>query len=80
MASSSKNINMPLIFALSIGAAVSLVATVMFALAWYEYEQRVVLNEQVLSLPMHDELYDQEVAAQNAPHNGHAEGHGGEGH
>ena len=66
MASSSKSINMPLIFAVSIGAAVSLVAIVMFALAWYEYEARVVLNDQVIDAPTHDALYEQRAAEQRA--------------
>lgn len=64
MASSSKNINMPLIFAISIGSAVSLVAIVMFGLAWYEYEARVVLNDQVLVKPTHDAEYDKALAEQ----------------
>lgn len=66
MASSSKNINMPLIFAISIGATVSLVATSMFGLAWYEYEARRVLTKQVLSGPTHDEAYDKIKAEQLA--------------
>lgn len=66
MASSSKTINMPLIFAISIGATVSLVAITMFGLAWYEYESRVVLKEQVLEGPTHDEAYDERKAEQLA--------------
>lgn len=66
MASSSKQINMPLIFAISIGATVSLVAISMFGLAWYEYEARVVLNEQVLQGPTHDDAYDRVRAEQDA--------------
>lgn len=66
MASSSKNINMPLIFAISIGATVSLVATSMFGLAWYQYEARVVLREQVLVGPTHDNSYDKVKAQQLA--------------
>lgn len=66
MASSSKQINMPLIFAISIGATVSLLATTMFGLAWYEYESRVVLNEQVLQGPTHDDAYDRVRAEQEA--------------
>lgn len=66
MASSSKTINMPLIFAVSIGATVSLIAIVMFGLAWYEYEYRLVLKDQVLSLPTHDDQYDQRLAEQEA--------------
>lgn len=63
MASSSKTINMPLIFAICIGATVSLVAITMFGLAWYEYEARIVLREQVLmqdgkTAPTHDEAYE----------------------
>ena len=62
MASSSKTINMPLIFAISIGATVSLVAITMFGLAWYEYEARVVLRDQVLledgkAAPTHGDAY-----------------------
>lgn len=57
MASSSKTINMPLMFAISIGSTVALLATTMFGLAWYEYEKRVVLNEQVLTSPTHDPTY-----------------------
>jgi len=69
MASSSKNINMPLIFAISIGASVSLVAISMFGLAWYEYEAKVVLREQVLEedgmpAPMHDAAYERARSAQ----------------
>lgn len=66
MASSSKTINMPLIFAISIGATVSLVAITMFALAWYEYEARVVLREQVLEGPTHDDAYDRARAEQES--------------
>ena len=58
MASSSKTINMPLMFAIAIGATVSLLATTMFGLAWYEYESKVVLKEQVLTGPTHDNTYD----------------------
>ena len=70
MASSSKTINMPLMFAISIGAAVSLVATTMFGLAWYEYEAKVVLREQVFEgedgkpAPMHDASYERAKAAE----------------
>ena len=69
MASSSKTINMPLMFAISIGAAVSLVATTMFGLAWYEYEAKVVLREQVLEedgkhAPMHDATYERAKATE----------------
>lgn len=66
MASSSKSINMPLMFAVSIGAAVSLVAITMFALAWYQYEARVVLTEQVIETPTHDAVYDKALAEQEA--------------
>jgi len=66
MASSSKQINMPLMFAVSIGATVSLLATTMFGLAWYEYEARVVLNEQVLTGPTHDQAYERQRAEQEA--------------
>ncbi|MFN3165721.1 MAG: hypothetical protein ACE37H_01515 [Phycisphaeraceae bacterium] len=55
---------MPLMFAVSIGATVSLVAITMFGLAWYEYESRVVLNEQVLTGPTHDEDYNNRLAEQ----------------
>lgn len=66
MASSSKTINMPLIFAISIGATVSLVAITMFGLAWYKYEARVVLREQVLEVPTHDDAYLRVRAEQDA--------------
>lgn len=66
MASSSKNINMPIMFAISIGATVSLLATTMFGLAWYEYEARRVLNDQVLTGPTHDETYEARKAEQLA--------------
>ena len=66
MASSSQAINMPLIFAISIGATVSLVAITMFGLAWYEYEARVVLREQVLEGPTHGDAYDRARAEQEA--------------
>ncbi|MGB0766928.1 MAG: hypothetical protein ACPGYV_04395 [Phycisphaeraceae bacterium] len=55
---------MPLIFAISVGATVSLVAITMFGLAWYQYEARVVLNEQVLEGPTHDDAYDRRLEAQ----------------
>lgn len=58
MASSSKNINMPVMFAISIGASVSLLATTMFGLAWYEYEAKRTLTKQVLVGPTHSETYD----------------------
>ncbi|MFK7789164.1 MAG: hypothetical protein AB8C95_06650 [Phycisphaeraceae bacterium] len=57
---------MPLMFAISIGATVSLVATSMFGLAWYEYEARVVLREQVLEIPTHDDAYNRARAEQDA--------------
>jgi hypothetical protein len=57
---------MPLMFAISIGATVSLLATTMFGLAWYEYEARVVLREQVLEGPTHDDAYDRVRAEQEA--------------
>ncbi|MEM6256965.1 MAG: hypothetical protein AAGB26_14215 [Planctomycetota bacterium] len=66
MASSSKTINMPLIFVISIGATVSLVAITMFGLAWYEYESRVVLREQVIDGPTHDDAYERRRAEQEA--------------
>lgn len=66
MASSSKSINMPLMFAISIGATVSLLATTMFGLAWYEYEARRVLNDQVLTGPTHDDIYEARKAEQLA--------------
>ncbi|MEM9346922.1 MAG: hypothetical protein AAGB26_09935 [Planctomycetota bacterium] len=66
MASSSKTINMPLIFVISIGATVSLVAITMFGLAWYEYESRVVLREQVIDGPTHDDTYERRRAEQEA--------------
>lgn len=66
MASSSKTINMPLLFAISIGASVALVATTMFALAWYKYEAKVVLRDQVLEGPTHDDHYDKALAEQQA--------------
>ncbi len=63
---------MPLIFAISIGATVSLVAISMFGLAWYEYEAKVVLKEQVFlnkdgdAAPMHDAAYMRVRAEQEA--------------
>lgn len=66
MASSSKSINMPLIFAITVGATVSLVAVTMFGLAWYQYESRVVLTDQVLTGPTHDEGYDKHLRQQEA--------------
>jgi|GEM_PF-2395528 len=95
MASSSKTINMPLMFAIAIGSAVSLVAISMFGLAWYQYESRVVISEQVLSQPMHDQNYDKHLAQQienrgdidaamaqvvAAQSHGHTENHGEPGH
>lgn len=55
---------MPLIFAISIGATVSLVAIVMFGLAWYQYESRVVLRELVIETPTHTESYERIKAEQ----------------
>lgn len=62
MASSSKSLNMPLIFVVSIGASVSLIAITMFGLAWYQYESRVVLHDQVLVKPTHDGTYERALA------------------
>lgn len=66
MASSSKSINMPLMFSISIGASVSLVAITMFGLAWYEYEARATLRDQVLVKPTHDDSYNKTLAEQEA--------------
>lgn len=66
MASSSKTINMPLMFAISIGSTVSLLAVTMFGLAWYEYEAKVVLREQVIDTPTHDAGYERHLAEQEA--------------
>ena len=66
MASSSKTIHMPLIFAISIGATVALVAITMFGLAWYAYESRDVLRDQVLVGPTHDDAYEKRKAEQIA--------------
>ena len=54
------------IASLSIGATVSLVAIVMFGLAWYEYEARVVLEDQVLTGPTHNRVYGQMLDQQQA--------------
>lgn len=66
MASSSKTINMPLMFAITIGSTVSLLAITMFGLAWYEFESKTVIREQVLEKPTHDKDYDQALADQQA--------------
>lgn len=71
MASSSKNINMPIMFAITIGATVSLLATTMFGLAWYEYEAKRTLTNQVLlkdgkAAPTHNAAYDAIKAEQLA--------------
>jgi queuine/archaeosine tRNA-ribosyltransferase len=64
MASNSTTINMPVMFAISIGATVSLLATTMFGLAWYEYEAKKTLNQQVLVGPTHTDSYDRAKAEQ----------------
>lgn len=64
MASSSKNINMPLVFAVAVGSIFALIASVVFGLAWYEYEQRVALREQVLSEPTHTAEFDAVIQQQ----------------
>lgn len=53
MASSSKQIKMPLVFAISVGSVFALVASVVFGIAWYAYQDHVTLREQVLSEPTH---------------------------
>lgn len=66
MASSSKNISMPLVFAISVGSIFALVASVVFGLAWYEYEARVAIREQVLETPSHPAEYEAALEAQEA--------------
>jgi len=66
MASSSKNINMPLVFAIAIGSVVALIVSVMFGLAWYEYENRVVLQDNVIDSPTHDDIFDARMAEQRS--------------
>ncbi|MEM1356372.1 MAG: hypothetical protein AAGC44_03880 [Planctomycetota bacterium] len=57
MASSSKNIKMPLVFAISVGGLFALVASVVFGIAWYAYQDKVTLRKQVLSEPTHPADY-----------------------
>lgn len=58
MASSSKNISMPLVFAISVGSVFAMVAITVFGMAWYEYEDRKVINARVEAAPMHNEAYE----------------------
>ena len=58
MASSSKDIKMPLVFAISIGSVFALVASVVFGIAWYAYQDKVTLREQVLTEPTHPVQYE----------------------
>ena len=58
MASSSKQIKMPLVFAISVGSVFALVASVVFGIAWYVYQDQVTLREQVLSEPTHPADYE----------------------
>lgn len=58
MASSSKNISMPLVFAISVGSVFAMVAITVFGMAWYSYEDRKVVNARVTDAPMHNEAYE----------------------
>lgn len=58
MASSSKNISMPLVFAISVGSVFAMVACTLFGMAWYEYEDRKVINSRVEAAPMHNETFE----------------------
>jgi len=58
MASSSKNISMPLVFAISAGSVFAMVAITVFGMAWYSYEDRKVVNERINDAPMHNEAYE----------------------
>ncbi len=63
MASSSKNISMPLVFAISVGSVFAMVAITVFGMAWYEYEDRKVINARVEAAPMHNEAYEARYGA-----------------
>ena len=58
MASSSKQISMPLVFAISVGSVFAMVAATVFGMAWYSYEDRKVVNARVSDAPMHNEAYE----------------------
>lgn len=58
MASSSKNISMPLVFAISVGSVFAMVASTLFAMAWYAYESKKVVNANIAATPMHSADYE----------------------
>lgn len=77
MASSSKNISMPLVFAISIGSVFAMVASTVFAMAWYAYEDNKAVSANVKAAPMHSAEYEAkygegEDAEQNANIHRHA--------
>ncbi|MFI4859477.1 MAG: hypothetical protein ACIAXF_02225 [Phycisphaerales bacterium JB063] len=57
MASSSKNISMPLVFAISIGSVFAMIACTVFAMAWYSYENKKIVTANVDAAPMHSPEY-----------------------
>ncbi|MEM9415725.1 MAG: hypothetical protein AAGA29_09650 [Planctomycetota bacterium] len=71
MASSSKQISMPLVFAISIGSVFAMIAITVFAMAWYAYENNKVVSANVNAAPVHSAEYEAiygegEDAEQNA--------------
>ncbi|XAM01345.1 hypothetical protein OT109_08110 [Phycisphaeraceae bacterium D3-23] len=58
MASSSKNISMPLVFAISIGSVFAMVACTLFAMAWYSYENKKIVTANVNAAPMHSAEFE----------------------
>lgn len=58
MASSSKQISMPLVFAISVGSVFAMVAITLFAMAWYAYESKKIVNANVAATPMHSAEFE----------------------
>lgn len=54
---------MPLVFAISVGSVFAMVACTVFGMAWYEYEDRKVVNSRVNHAPMHSEAYEAKYGA-----------------
>ena len=63
MASSSKNISMPLVFAISVGSVFAMIASTVFGMAWYAFENRKVINARVDTSPMHSKAYEAKYGA-----------------
>jgi len=66
MASSSKNISMPLVFAVSIGAVFAMVAITVFAMGWLEFESRKVTAQRLEGAPTHTPAYEKAYNEQEA--------------